>query len=1064
MNNNDKKIGGPSTTTSNKSTILNKLPTAPSLPPVTKTPVSSTNTTPTPSSPSINNSQQQQQLQSSPHSITGSPVFKSQNDLKAKPNSGNALSSSSSSINQRSNSGGSSTHSPNSSMTTQGSPSLFNRTTSTLAQLSNSSLPNAESSPPTSSLNSSSSSPTTESLLYTEEGNQDPFTKNGNIYLGLKSTTGGEIGHSGHTCVSSEDTLYFFGGQLQDGTFTNDFYSYQFSTRTWTILPSPSIISARSQHSAIVYNNSMYIFGGYSTTGLKNDIQVFSFESQTWSELTIEGTVKPTVRYGHSAIIDRTSMIVFGGTVDGGQTSNEIYSFNLESKNWSLIACQSTPTGRSMHTSTLHKGVMWIVGGQLESTSPTDEIYQYSLANNQWTKVNLEGSTFTPRSNHTATLLLDSIIVTGGNPKSNQIEIFEIDLYQKKCYKIRSNTQGQNRYSHSGHVGPKGSNSIILWGGLGSETSIDYFSFGKDEFEEELLQEDDFEYNRIQNIPKNHWESTLMKKHPEILDLRERTAMLTGIKPYAKALAQPSYTENKNAISHQFVLEMIMEYLEQHTPYRKTIQAIQKETGIIHQLTESSESRLISLLRLAKPRLRNKNVFDTDLDVLPKDEQSTDPEIQFVDNLYRRIENEEEDINVWDEGDDNTRNIKKTEIGDSGKITIKAATINKLVHYLAPEKDKANDVNFLKAFLYTHTSFTTSENLLKKLIQRYNVPAAPSGSDASKYKSDVVDPIRHRVCSVLKYWIDKCPWDFKLGIGADKLVASLYSFIDGSLTRDGNANIKKLRSLLQQVRNNELSSSLVYSTNPPEPKVPRNIFSPQLQFSHIDELEIARQLTLIEYRIFRNIPPPEFLVRVTSFGDFQYSMATSPNLITFLNRSTDVSKWVVYTVLLADKKKDRIKMLEKHIKVMESLRILNNYQTLYSIYQGLQQHYIQSLPDLISPRTKEVLAEYDNLFSKTDNYKVYREILAKSPHPCIPWITVVQEEIATIEKDQPSLMNNLINFVKRQDLYKIVSNVEEYQLRPYNLQPVHQISTFINKLPKVSDSELTELATKQVAQ
>jgi len=543
-----------------------------------------------------------------------------------------------------------------------------------------------------------------------------------------------------------------------------------------------------------------------------------------------------------------------------------------------------------------------------------------------------------------------------------------------------------------------------------------------------------------------------MKKHPEILDLRERTQMLTGIKSYAKTLAMPSFTENKNSLSHQIVLQLIMEYLERHTDYHKAIKAIQNESGILHQPTESGESRLVSLLRLAKPRLRNKNVFDTDLDVFSKEEGNNDLEVQVVDHLYRRFENEEEDINVWEEGEDTTRNIRKTEA--DGKISIKAATLNKLIHYLAPEKEKKNDVNLLKAFLYTHTSFTSSENLLKKLIQRYSVPNA-NNNDPS-YKREVVDPIRSRVCGVLKYWIDKCSWDFKSGPGADKLVAALNNFIDGSLTRDGNPNIKKLRSLLIQVRSNEL----VYSTNPPEPKVPKNIFSPQLALSHIDELEIARQMTLIEYRLFRNIPPPEFLIRTTTFGEFQYNMANSPNLVTLLNRTTDVSRWVVYTVLHSDTKKSRAKMVEKFIRVLECLRTLNNYQTMYSIFLGFSNPLLQAMPDLFTLRHKEIIADHENLFSKNDNYKNYKDALQKSPNPCIPLVLVLQEEIAYIEKEQPSMMNNLINFVKRQNLYNIISKIEEYQLRPYNLQPVHQISTFINKLPKVSDAELTELAGK----
>ncbi|KAF2068693.1 hypothetical protein CYY_009983, partial [Polysphondylium violaceum] len=936
------------------------------------------------------------------------------------------------------------------------------RNSTTLAQLSSTtSLPNTDSSPPSSSLISSSSSPTTESLLYTSdtqaEQTQDPNTKNGNLFTGLK--TSNELpSHSYNTVVCSDDGLYYFGGNLHDGSFTNDLYFFHFSMKQWNQVTFGNGPAMRTQHSSILWNNSMYIFGGRNASGPKNDLYVYSFETQLWSEVPTEGA-KPTARFGHSAIVDDNHMIVFGGIGVGEQSQqqaiNELYSLNLETKVWSLIISPAVPTPRAFHTATFYKGQMWVIGGQDAQTNLLDEIYTFSTTSNTWSKIQLEGSSslFTARSSHTASLLQDSIIITGGNTKSNpsSLEIFEIDLFQKKMYKIQTTNQGQSRVGHTSIVK---NSTLFIWGG--GESSIDYFSFGKDEFEEDFV-EDDYELTRLQNIPKIMWEASLMKKHPEILDLRERTQMLSGIKSYAKTLAMPSFTENKNSLSHQIVLQLIMEYLERHTDYHKAIKAIQNESGILHQPTESGESRLVSLLRLAKPRLRNKNVFDTDLDVFSKEEGNNDPEVQVVDHLYsRNDENEEEDINVWEEGEDTTRNIRKTEA--DGKLTIKAATLNKLIHYLAPEKEKKHDVNLMKAFLYTHTSFTTSENLLKKLIQRYSVP---NNNNDPVYKREVVDPIRSRVCGVLKYWIDKCSWDFKSGPGADKLVAAINNFIDGSLTRDANPNIKKLRSLLNQVR----TTDSIYSSDPPEPKVPKNIFSPQLSLAHIDELEIARQMTLIEYRLFRNIPPPEFLIRITSFGEFQYNMANSPNLVTLLNRTTDVSRWVVYTVLNSDSKKSRAKMVEKFIKTIECLRNLNNYQTMYSIFLGFSNPLLQAMPDLFTPRHKEIIADLENLFSKTDNYKNYRDALLKSPSPpigvgIIPLVLVLQEEIASIESQTPSMMNNLINFVKRQNLYNVISKIEEYQLRPYNLQPVHQISTFINKIQKVSDAELTELAGK----
>lgn len=44
---------------------------------------------------------------------------------------------------------------------------------------------------------------------------------------------------------------------------------------------------------------------------------------------------------------------------------------------------------------------------------------------------------------------------------------------------------------------------------------------------------------------------------------------------------------------------------------------------------------------------------------------------------------------------------------------------------------------------------------------------------------------------VIKFWLDKCSWDFQV----EKMVSLLNAFIDGPLSRDGNL------SLVKQLRN-----------------------------------------------------------------------------------------------------------------------------------------------------------------------------------------------------------------------------------------------------------------------
>lgn len=66
--------------------------------------------------------------------------------------------------------------------------------------------------------------------------------------------------------------------------------------------------------------------------------------------------------------------------------------------------------------------------------------------------------------------------------------------------------------------------------------------------------------------------------------------------------------------------------------------------------------------------------------------------------------------------------------------------------------------------------------------------------------------------------------------------------------------------LLEPIINDSLQKGVIeedkgyFGVNPPESKVDRKIFSPGINvLAHVDEIEIARQLTLIEFNIFSQI-------------------------------------------------------------------------------------------------------------------------------------------------------------------------------------------------------------------
>ena len=173
------------------------------------------------------------------------------------------------------------------------------------------------------------------------------------------------------------------------------------------------------------------------------------------------------------------------------------------------------------------------------------------------------------------------------------------------------------------------------------------------------------------------------------------------------------------------------------------------------------------------------------------------------------------------------------------------------------------------AFLTTYRSFTTPDKLFDKLLQRYEVTGELL--DDPQY----VKQIRMRVVLVLKHWMSTHPRDF-----SDRLLSKVREFTENRLIRDGHQEFSKtLTNPLSKLTEKEGWGG---GYEPefdlcPDPKVPKNIFSPTLKLDDIPKLEIARQMTLIDYHLFASIsvillspsPLPSPLI-IPSFHPFFY--------------------------------------------------------------------------------------------------------------------------------------------------------------------------------------------------
>jgi hypothetical protein len=420
----------------------------------------------------------------------------------------------------------------------------------------------------------------------------------------------------------------------------------------------------------------------------------------------------------------------------------------------------------------------------------------------------------------------------------------------------------------------------------------------------------------------------IQRRLPEVLELRERVRLILGLETYGRR-ADTSTTELRDTLHPDLILAMIDRYLKKNG-FNKARNMLRKESNIFTQENSvlSGESieddDLIGMIRLGATA----DVFEDPYE--GKNAGSVDPELEA--GMYGIITVADLDANIWDE----PLTPKTLAIATAGKTgysgaanladsTIRAATLNRLVLLLLG--DKARDAEFRRVFFGTLHSFTSPPQLMNKFLEYYQKPNNPPPPSPLKTAATTAASSSARdvdsLTSMIRYWFDHHPFDFTHDV--KKIVTK---FIESQLLRDGHKQAaQKLQSGIPnwesaishmdsnggsnsgastaisslresnsagatQSRNSSLSS---LSAQQPEPKVPKNIFSPTLVIDDIEEEEIARQLTVVDFELYRLVQAAEFLGRRWSVEGGR----SAPRLSRLLQRFDRVARWVADQVVIA---------------------------------------------------------------------------------------------------------------------------------------------------------------------
>jgi len=204
-----------------------------------------------------------------------------------------------------------------------------------------------------------------------------------------------EISHSmngktEHKCVVYDDCLWFVGG-YNGYDYTSDIHKFDPATGESVIVETAGgeVFSRRSALTALVNKNNLYTFGGWNgfSRTWYNDLHVYNFDTKIWRAINPSGTL-PLRRTSHSAVIYNNKMYVFGG-FSGEEYLNDMHEFDMETETWTEIShlCKGDiPLPRSRFCAAVLGDCMYILGGW-NKVGYFNDFYRFNFVTRVWTNI-----------------------------------------------------------------------------------------------------------------------------------------------------------------------------------------------------------------------------------------------------------------------------------------------------------------------------------------------------------------------------------------------------------------------------------------------------------------------------------------------------------------------------------------------------------------------------------------------------------------------------------------------------------------------------------------------------
>lgn len=250
-------------------------------------------------------------------------------------------------------------------------------------------------------------------------------------------------------------------------------------------------------------------------------------------------------------------------------------------------------------------------------------------------------------------------------------------------------------------------------------------------------------------------------------------------------------------------------------------------------------------------------------------------------------------------------------------VQVKSGSLIGLVEQLT--RHDRPDTTFTTIFLLTYRSFTSAAELFELLVRRFNLqpPQGLARDEMSIWEEHKQKPARFRVLNILKSWLEQY-WMENDDADSKALLERILAFAKSTYTSTKIGLAKVLINLVdQRMKGQETTSKkliLTLNNSAPTPILPKNM--KKLKFLDIDPTEFARQLTIIESKLYGKIKPVECLAK-TWEKKAQAEMDTAPNVQSLILHSNQLTNWVAEMILAHPEVRKRVAVVKHFVSIAD---------------------------------------------------------------------------------------------------------------------------------------------------